>query len=115
MLVLIVIFGIAAVEAGSIIFTSLSLENTASDVAADALLELNGSHDPQAACAEAETSTKSHDSDARLVSCIADPKLGEVKVKLRKVATTIIVRHISFLRKLGVVKATADAGGPETP
>lgn len=114
MLVLIVVFGLAVVEAGSIIFTKLSLENTASDVAADAVLVLNGSHNPQQACAEAETSTQSHDADARLVSCIADPKLGEVKVKLRKVATTIIIRHVSFLRKLGVVKSTADTG-PSTP
>jgi Flp pilus assembly protein TadG len=110
MLVLIVLFGIAAVETGSIIFTKLSLENTASDVAADAVLVLNGSHDPQQACTEAQSSLRDHDSAARLVRCIADPRLGEVKITLRKIATTIIVRHVSFLRKLGVVRATADTG-----
>jgi hypothetical protein len=115
MLVLIVVFGIAAVEAGSIIFTKLSLENTASDVAADAILVLNGSHNPQQACTEAQSSLETHDADARLVRCIADPSVGEVKITLRKVATTIIVRRLSFLRKLGVVKATADIGGPSTP
>src|SRR6266536_6121009 len=109
-LVLIVVIGLAAVETGSIIFTTLSLENTASDVAADAALELNGSHSAQAACTEAQRSTVSHDADARLVSCVADPKLGEVKIKLRKLASTIIVQHVPFLRKLRVVKATADTG-----
>lgn len=115
LLILIVVAGLAVVEAGSIVFTRLSLENTASDVAADAVLVLNGSHDPQAACAAAQDSTQSHDADARLVRCTADPRVGEVKVTLRKVATTIIVNHVSFLRKLGVVRATADLGGPPTP
>ncbi|MFL5799276.1 MAG: hypothetical protein ACJ77A_15260 [Actinomycetota bacterium] len=109
-LVLIVVFGLAAVETGSIVFTKLSLENTASDVASDARLVLTGSHNAQQACAEAESSTQSHDADARLVSCVADPRLDEVKVKLRKLATTIIVQHVPFLRKLRVVKATADTG-----
>jgi hypothetical protein len=108
--VLIFVVGLAVVETGSIIFTHLSLENTASDVAADAAVDINASHSANAACNTALQSTHTHDKDAKLVSCSADPKTGEVKVKLRKVATTLIVKHVGFLRKLGVVKATADTG-----
>jgi hypothetical protein len=31
-------------------------------------------------------------------------------VKLRKIAPTLIVQRVGFLRKLGVVKATAETG-----
>ena len=113
MLVLIVVFGLAVVETGSIVFTKLSLENTASDVASDAVLTLNSSHNSQQACIAAQQSLETHDKKARLVVCSADPQDGEVKVTLRKVASTIVVSHVSFLRKLGVVKASADLGGPE--
>ena len=108
--VTLVLFGLAAVETGSIIFTKLSLENTASAVASDAVTDLISSHNPQAACATALESTHRQDEHARLVSCVADPRKGEVVVKLKKIASTILVKRLGFLRKLGVVRAKVDTG-----
>jgi len=109
-LILIVVIGLAVVEAGSIVFTKLSLENTASAVAADGARDLGTSHSQAGACQAAAESLKERDGDAVLVTCQADPSTGQIFIKLRKTASTLIVRRVGFLRKLGVVKATAETG-----
>ena len=110
LLVIILLIGVVAVEAGSIIFTKLSLENTASTVAADGERELAASHSQAAACNAAEQSLQQHDSDAELKQCTANTNTNVIFIKLRKVAPTLIVRRVGFLRKLGVVKATDETG-----
>ena len=110
LLVVIVLVGIAAVEAGSIIFTKLSLENTASTVAADGARELAASHDQSDACKAAAASLQQHDPNAELKECTANTTTDVILIKLRKVAPTLIVRRVGFLRKLGVVKATEQTG-----
>lgn len=111
-LVVIVVVGIAVVEAGSIVFTKLSLENTASTVAADGERDLAASHSAISACQAAAASALEHDKDAVFVvqACKANPSTGEISIKLRKTAPTLIIRRVGFLRKLGVVKATAETG-----
>ncbi len=112
-LVLIVVVGLALIEAGSIIFARISLENTAASVAADAARELASSGSTQAAaCNAARRSALENDKNARLVQCNANPSTGIVSIRLRKVAPTLIVQHVDFLKKLSVVKATATAGPP---
>ncbi len=110
LLVLIVLVGLMAVEAGSIIFTKLSLENTADTVVADGERELASSHSQAAACKAVLQSLVDHDEHAQVKACTANPATGVITIKLRKVAPTLIVRRVSFLRKLGVVKATAESG-----
>jgi hypothetical protein len=110
LLVVILVIGVAVIEAGSIIFTKLSLENTASSVVADGARDLASSHSEKAACLAAEQSLEEHDSKAELKQCTANPNTGQIFVKLRKVASTLIVQRVGFLRKLGVVKATAETG-----
>ncbi|HEY7281525.1 MAG TPA: hypothetical protein VID47_08030 [Actinomycetota bacterium] len=110
LLVLIVLVGIVAVEAGSIIFTKLSLENTASTVAADGARELASSHSQTDACKAAEQSLQQHDPHAELKECTANTNTDVIFIKLRKVAPTLIVKRVGFLRKLGIVKATEETG-----
>jgi Flp pilus assembly protein TadG len=110
LLLVIILVGIAAVEAGSIIFTKLSLENTASTAAADGARELAATHSRDGACQVAAISVIQSDESAEMKECIANPQTGTVFVKVKKVASTLIVQHVSFLRKLGVVKATAETG-----
>jgi Flp pilus assembly protein TadG len=110
LLVVILLLGVVAVEAGSIIFTKLALQNTASTVAADGARELASSHDQTDACNAVLESLKEHDSDAELKECTANTTTDVIFIKLRKVAPTLIVRRVSFLRKLGVVKATEQTG-----
>jgi hypothetical protein len=111
-LVVIVVVGIAAVEAGSIVFTKLSLENTASAAAADGERELAASKSAASACQAAAASALQQDKDVVFVvqACKADPSTGQISIKLRKTAPTLIIGKVGFLRKLGVVKATAETG-----
>lgn len=110
LLIVILVIGVMAVEAGSIIFTKLSLENTADAAAADGERDFASSHNVAEACAAAKASALDHDKDVHFVACTADPNSGVISIKIRKTAPTLIVRRIGFLRKLGVVKATAQTG-----
>jgi len=110
LLVIVVLVGLAAVEAGSIVFTKLSLDNTAQSAAADGERALESSRDPKGACAAAQASALEEDKDAHFVACTADPKALTITIQIKKTAPTLIVRRIGFLRKLGVVKATASTG-----
>lgn len=106
----IIFLGLVAVETGSIVFAKLSLENTVSSAAADGERDLASSHDANSACRTAAASVHEHDDSAFFVKCVADPKTNQIFVKIRKVAPTLIVQRVGFLRKLGIVKATAETG-----
>ncbi len=111
-IVTILVVGLALIETGSIVFTKISLDNTATTVAADAARELASNGTPATACNAALRSAHENDEGARLVQCNANPSTGIVSIRLRKKASTIIVQRLDFLKKLGVVKATATAGPP---
>jgi Flp pilus assembly protein TadG len=110
-LMLVVLFlGIVVVETGSIVFTKLSLENTAEAAAADGARDLATSHNRNSACEAAAISVVEHDKNAVLKNCDANLTTGTVFIRLRKDASTLIVQHIGFLEKLAIVKATAETG-----
>ena len=114
--VVIIIIGLMAVEAGSIIFTKLSVDNTADSAAAEGERALASSHSATEACAAAKASALESDKEIHFVACTAVPQTGEITIKIRKTAPTLIVRRIGFLRKLGVVKATSSSNpGLENP
>jgi hypothetical protein len=110
LLIVVLVIGVAVIEAGSIIFAKLSLENTASSAVADGERQLTASHDAASACRAAAESVKQQDASAQLKDCQANPTTGQIFIRVRKVAATLIVRRVAFLRKLGVVKATAETG-----
>ena len=110
MLIGIVLLGLVAIETGSIIFAKLSLENTASTAAADGERDLLASHDANSACQAAAQSVHEHDDSARVVRCVADPKTNQIFVRIRKIAPTLIVQRVEFLKKLGIVKASSETG-----
>lgn len=110
-MVLIAVIGVGVIEGASILFTRLSLQNTADQVASDTSLDYDNNHSASGAQQVALQSLQEHDEAAHLVSIQFDvPKAGDVTVKIKKKATTFIVQHVSFLRKLGVAKATATSG-----
>ena len=110
LMVVILVLGIAAVETGSIVFAKLSLENTAEAAAADGARDLESSHNRNSACEVAAISVLEHDKAAVLKNCDANLTTGTVFVRLRKVASTLIVQHVGFLENLAIVKATAQTG-----
>ena len=110
-MILIAVIGVGVIEGGSILFTHLSLQNTADQVASDASVDYVNNQSAAGAQQVAMQSLKEHDDNAHLVNIQFDvPKAGDVTVKIKKKATTFIVQHVSFLRKFGVVKATATSG-----
>jgi uncharacterized membrane protein len=112
LLVLVAVFGVCAVEGGSILFTRLSLQDTADAVANHAAGSYYNTNSFQAAERAAQESLLEHDPAARIVGFQVNPSTHYVTVILRKPATTLFVKHVSFLKKLGVIRVTSTAGPP---
>jgi uncharacterized membrane protein len=112
LMVLVVIFGLAAVEGGSILFTRLSLQDTADAVAnAGAGSWYNAKSFRQAEEAS-QQSLVEHDPTAKLVGFQVDPSSGNVTVTLKKVASTMLVQRFDFTKKIGVIRVSSTAGPP---
>ena len=112
LMVLVVIFGLCAVEGGSILFTRLSLQDTADAVAnAGAGNYYNTKSFQQAEEASQESLTE-HDPAAKLVGFEVDPTTGDITVTLKKVASTMVVQRFDLTRKLGVIRVSSTAGPP---
>ena len=112
LLVLVAIFGVFAVEGGSILFTRLSLQDTADAVANQAAGSYYNTNSFQSAEQAAEDSLVEHDPTAKIVGFQVDPSTGNVTVILRKAAATILVKRVGFLKKLGVIRVSSTAGPP---
>jgi uncharacterized membrane protein len=112
LMVLVLIFGLAAVEGGSILFTRLSLQDTADAVAnAGAGSWFNANSFRQAEEAS-QQSLLEHDPTAKLVGFQVDPASGNVTVTLKKVASTMLVHRFDVTKKLGVIRVSSTAGPP---
>jgi uncharacterized membrane protein len=112
LMVIILILGVGAVEGGSILFTRLSLQDTADAVAnAGAGSYFNSSNFQQAEDAS-QQSLIEHDPTAKLVGFQVDPTTGDVTVTLKKVASTMLVKRFDFSKKLGVIRVSSTAGPP---
>ena len=112
LLVLVAVFGVCAVEGGSILFTRLSLQDTADAVANQASGSYYNTRSFQSAEQAAEDSLMEHDPTAKIVGFQVDPTTRNVTVILRKTATTFLVKRIGFLKKLGVIRVSSTAGPP---
>jgi uncharacterized membrane protein len=112
LLVLVAVFGICAIEGGSILFTRLSLQDTADAVANQAAGSYYNTNSFQSAEQAAEESLVEHDPTAKIVGFQVDPATRNVTVILRKTATTFLVKRIGFLKKLGVIRVSSTAGPP---
>jgi Flp pilus assembly protein TadG len=105
-MVLIVLFGLAAVDGGSIFFAKLQLADTA-DAAANAAEQSYASgHDLASARQAAITAAHEQDNGVRVAEVSVAPG-GAVTVTVRKRASTVFVRHIGFLKKYAVVTASS--------
>ena len=114
--IVLVLLGVVVIEAGSIIFTSLSLQNAADGAAARAALTWRKTKNLQAARDVAiRTLDEREEDEARLVSIDADStEPFELRLTVRKQASTLIVHRIGFLKGLAVVDVDAEARGAES-
>jgi uncharacterized membrane protein len=112
-LALLVVFAIAAWDAGSVMITRFKLQNAAESAAFEAASTYKTTQSVNEAKATAVAQVKQDDEGARITSFKVDQTSGEVTITLAKRASTILAGKIDFLRKL--TKATAsNTSGPPT-
>ncbi|HEV3475412.1 MAG TPA: hypothetical protein VG602_08605 [Actinomycetota bacterium] len=112
MTLILLILGLVAVEGGSILYASLSIQDAADAAAINAADQLRVSRSPSAAQEEASRTLGDRDPDAQLVRFEVLPD-STIKIRVRKQASTIFVHRIGFLEDFAVVEATS-MGRPPT-
>jgi len=112
-LAVVVVVGVAAIDAGSIAFTKFRLADVASNASTLAANAYKSSTDITAACQAAQASILADDASAKLAKkgCVVDPATGAVTITVRKDAKTIIADKLSFTKKFAKVSAT-ETNGP---
>ena len=115
-IVVIAILGLVFVEVGSIITTKITLQNAADSAVIEAADAWEGSSDIRRTEAVARDAlNRRQHQDAEIVRVEADPAPSyEVRLTVRKRASTLLVHRISFLEDLAIVGAEAE-GGPAEP
>jgi hypothetical protein len=114
--IILLILGVVVIEGASIIFTAIGLQNAADGAVAEAAGTWRRSQDLQAAKdAALRVLDESEQDDARLVSIDADAtEPFEVRITVRKQASTLIVHRIGFLKDFARVEVDAEARGNES-
>jgi uncharacterized membrane protein len=114
-LVVVLLVGLTAIDAGSIAFTKFRLADVASSASTQAANAFRANPNVAIACQAAEASIAAEDASAKLVKkgCVIDPQSGAVTITVRKDAQTIIASHLSFTKKFTRVRAT-ETNGPTT-
>jgi uncharacterized membrane protein len=112
-LVVVVLVGVSAIDAGSIAFTKFRLADVASTASTQAANAFRASPNVATACQAAETSIAADDASAKLAKkgCVVNAQTGAVTITVRKEAKTIIAGHLGFTKKYTKVSAT-ETNGP---
>jgi len=111
-LIVLVLVGIAAVDAGSIFITKYNLAQLAQDAAFQGALQYRTSESRGGACDAAEEFVAQEDPDARIPEdfCEVDTQNGHVTVSLRKTAGTFVAKYFDFLEKYTRVEESGESG-----
>lgn len=114
--IILVVLGVVVIEGASILFTAIGLQNAADSAAAEAAATWRKTQDLQAARAVAvRTLDDSEHDEARIVNLEADnTEPFELRLTVRKQASTLIVHRIGFLKDLAKVEVDAEARGAES-
>ena len=109
LLILIVLGGLAAVDGTAVLFANLQASDAADAAAAAGATAYGNTHDIRAAKDAAVSAAREQDPKVRITRFSVGAG-GIVTVTARKTASTVIVRHVSFLRHFGVVHDTSSSG-----
>lgn len=106
--VLLLLVVVAAFDAGSILVARYRVADLAERATIAARQVYDRDADRRAACAAAADVVEAHDAEARIPEggCIVDTRIDQLSVTVRRTASTLIVRRLSFLRPYGKVEAT---------
>ena len=110
-LVIVALFGIGFVDAASILFTKYHVTDLAGTAASQAADTFQSTKDQAQACQAASQSVAAQDPQAHIpkAGCKVDASTGVATVTVRKIASTIAVKHISPLEKFEHVSSTQSA------
>lgn len=111
--IVIILLGLVVIEGGSIIFTTIGLQNAADAAALDAADAWKRSHNLPAARAAALIALDSRQQeDARVPAAEFEadgPPTYEVRFTVKKQASTLLVHRIGFLEGLAEVEVDTEA------
>ena len=109
--IVIVLLGIVMIEGGSILFTTIGLQNAADGAASEAARVWEATRDLGSASDAARRALDDREQDqARLVEIDADNiEPFEVRLTVRKRAATMFVHRIEFLEEFATVEVEARA------
>ena len=111
-LVILAVFAVGVLDFASITSTRFHIADLAAQAATDGA---NAYHDggsqanEKSACDATRTSLATADAAIKLVKCSLNTGTGEITITVRKVAKTIAVSRIGFLKKFGDVVDTETA------
>jgi Flp pilus assembly protein TadG len=109
LLFLIVVGGLAAIDGTAVLLAKLQTSDVADTAANAGATTYAETRDATAAKSAAIQAADDQDKEAK-VTRFSIARDGTVTVEVRKLASTLIVRRVSFLRHFGVVRDTATAG-----
>jgi hypothetical protein len=114
-LLVVVLLGVAAVDATSILFTRFRLSDLAVEAANDASTALVQGTTPAEACALAADTVATTDPEARLAKdgCKVDTTTTTVTIKVRKTASTFVAGRVSFTEDFAKVTQVETVGPGE--
>ena len=114
--IILVLVGVVVIEGASIIFTAIGLQNAADGAAAEAAATWRRTRDLEAAREAAlQVLDDSEHDEARIILIDGDStEPYELRLTVRKRASTLIVHQIGFLKDLATVEVEAEARGNES-
>jgi hypothetical protein len=115
-LAIIVVIGVAAIDASSIVLTKFRLADVASNASTQAANAYRTTRSESAACQAAVDSIATDDAAAQLAKkngCVVNPTTGAVTITVHKAAKTIVAGRLSFTKHYAKVVAT-ETNGPST-
>jgi hypothetical protein len=107
------VVGFLAIEAGNILFTRLTIQDTAERVAAEGANSYDDTQSVELAREATVEALADQDEEAKLKRFVVNPLNGTVRVVIRKRANALIADKISFLESLTLAEGNAVGHPPE--
>ncbi len=113
-LLVLILFGLGAIDTVSIVITRFHVADVAGNAASEAAANFHISRNVRQACAAAAKSVDDADPKITLATrgCKIDQTSGDATIVVRKVATTMIAGRLSFTKKYASVTDTETAPPP---
>ena len=113
-LLFLAVIAVAAIDAASIAFTTYKLSDVGAAAASEGALVFKNDHDVRKTCARVARVVTAQEPTARVArgGCSVEAPTGRVTVKIRRMASTLIVHRISWTEDFATVTVTETAGPP---